>query len=137
MTVAADRPAIRRELGDDAAVTMGEPSGRLHDTCTARLATARTARIMLVMSHQVQSPTGADGDGGAGVLHRRGLALIRPGPLLDALVTAVAGFVLAANGGSSEGTVVRPTNVAGATRVSNDYAGQTDATVTGSGAVPV
>ena len=71
------------------------------------------------------------------MLHRRGLALIRPGPLLDALVTAIAGFVLAANGGSSEGTVVRPTNVAGATRVSNDYAGQTDATVTGSGAVPV
>jgi hypothetical protein len=42
MTVAADWPAIRRELRDDAAVTMGEPSGRLHDTCTARLATART-----------------------------------------------------------------------------------------------
>jgi hypothetical protein len=71
------------------------------------------------------------------VLHRRDSALIRPGPLLDALVTAVAAFVLAANGGSSEGTVVRPTKVAGATRVSNDYAGQTGATVTGSGAVPV
>ena len=92
---------------------------------------------MLTISQQLQSLTGADGDGGAGVLHRRGLALIRPGPLLDALVTAVAAFVLAANGGSSEGTVVRPTKVAGATRVSNDYAGQTGATVTGSGAVPV
>lgn len=71
MTVAADWPAIRRELRDDAAVTMGEPSGRLHDTCTARLATARTARIMFRMSQQLQPPTGADGDGGAGVLHLR------------------------------------------------------------------
>jgi hypothetical protein len=75
MTVAADRPAIRRELRDDAAVTMGEPFGRLHDTCTARLPTARTARIMLIMSQQLQlqlqlqSLTGADGDGGADVLH--------------------------------------------------------------------
>jgi hypothetical protein len=68
MTVATDC-GNRRELRDDAAVTTDEPSGRLHDTCTARLATARTARIMLVMSHQVQSPTGADGDGGADVLH--------------------------------------------------------------------
>jgi hypothetical protein len=42
ITVAADWPAIRREFRDDAAVTMGELSGRLHDTCTARLATART-----------------------------------------------------------------------------------------------
>jgi hypothetical protein len=37
MTVAADWRAIRRELPDDAAVTMDEPSGRLHDACTARL----------------------------------------------------------------------------------------------------
>ena len=70
MTVAADWPAIRRELRDDA-VALDEPSGRLHDTCTARLATARTARIMLIISQQLQSPTGADGDGGADVLHLR------------------------------------------------------------------
>jgi hypothetical protein len=70
MTVAADRPAIRRELRDDAAVAMDEPFGRLHDTCTARLGTARTARIMLIISQQLQEPpTGADGDGGADVLH--------------------------------------------------------------------
>src|SRR4051812_33765462 len=45
--------AIRRDLRDDAAVTMGEPSGRLHDICTARLAAARTARIMLMISQQL------------------------------------------------------------------------------------
>ena len=71
MTVAAEWPALRRELRDDAAVAVDEPSGRLHDTCTARLATARTARILLVMSQQLQSLTGADGDGGAAVLHLR------------------------------------------------------------------
>jgi hypothetical protein len=68
---AADCPVIRRELRDDAAVTMGEPSGRLHDTCTVRLATARDARIMLIISQQLQSLTGADGDGDASVLHLR------------------------------------------------------------------
>jgi hypothetical protein len=71
MTVAADWPARWCELRDDAAVTMGEPSGRLHDTCTTRLATARTARIMLIIRQQLQSPTGADGDDGAGVLQLR------------------------------------------------------------------
>jgi hypothetical protein len=71
ITVAADWPAIRRDLRDDAAVSVGEPSGRLHDPCTARLAAARTARITLIMSQQLQSLTGVDGDGGGGVLHSR------------------------------------------------------------------
>jgi len=66
------------------------------------------------------------------VLHRRGLALIRPGPLLDALVTAVAAFVLAVYGGSSEGTVVAKTG-----QGVYDYACQTGATVTGPVAVSV
>jgi len=65
------KPAIRRELRDDATVTMGEPSGRLRNTCTARLAPARTAWIMLIVGQQLQSPTGADGDGGGGWLHLR------------------------------------------------------------------
>ena len=58
--------------------------------------------------------------------------MIRTRPLLGALVTAaVAAFVLAAYGGSSEGTVV-----AKADQGIHDYACQTGATVTGPVAVP-
>ena len=63
----------------------------------------------------------------------RGLAVIRTRPLLGALVTAAgAAFVLAAYGGSSEGTVVAKTD-----KGVYDYACQTGATVTGPVAVPV
>jgi hypothetical protein len=59
--------------------------------------------------------------------------VIRTRPLLGALVTAaVAAFVLAAYGGSSEGTVVAKTG-----QGVYDYACQTGATVTGPVAVPV
>jgi len=70
MAVAADWPVMRRELRDDAAVTMGEPSSRLHDTCTAARG-QEDARIMLMISEQLQSLTGADGNGGGGGLHLR------------------------------------------------------------------
>jgi hypothetical protein len=59
--------------------------------------------------------------------------VIRARPLLGALVTAaVAAFVLAAYGGSSEGTVVAKTD-----QGVYDYACQTAATLTGPMAVPV
>jgi hypothetical protein len=59
--------------------------------------------------------------------------VIRTRPLLGALVTAaVAVFMLAAYGGSSEGTVVAKTD-----KGVYDYACQTGATVTGPVAVPV
>ena len=59
--------------------------------------------------------------------------MIRTRPLLGALVTAaVAVFMLAAYGGSSEGTVVAKTD-----KGVYDYACQTGATVTGPVAVPV
>ena len=59
--------------------------------------------------------------------------MIRTRPLLGALVTAaVAAFMLAAYGGSSEGTVVAKTD-----QGVYDYACQTGATMTGPVAVPV
>jgi hypothetical protein len=59
--------------------------------------------------------------------------VIRPGPLLGALITAaVAAFVLAAYGGSREGTVVAKTD-----KGVYDYACRTGAAVTVSVAVPV
>ena len=62
-----------------------------------------------------------------------GLAVIRTRPLLGALVTAAVGvFMLAAYGGSSEGTVVTKTD-----QGVYDYACQTGATLTGPVAVPV
>ena len=59
--------------------------------------------------------------------------MIRTRPLLGALVTAAVGvFMLAAYGGSSEGTVVTKTD-----QGVYDYACQTGATLTGPVAVPV
>jgi hypothetical protein len=59
--------------------------------------------------------------------------VIRARPLLGALVTAaVAAFVLAAYGGSSEGTVVAKTG-----QGAYDYACQAGGSVTGPVAVPV
>ena len=59
--------------------------------------------------------------------------MIRTRPLLGALVTAaVAAFMLAVYGGSSEGTVVTKTD-----HGVYDYACQTGATMTGPVAVPV
>ena len=70
MSVAADWPAGWCELPDAAAVTMGEPSCRLHDSCSAARE-REDARIMLMISQQLLSLTGVCGDGGARVLHLR------------------------------------------------------------------